>query len=78
MIINEKIADTKTLEFVIFCIENLAISLGTDAEKVYTALNESSILSDYIIAEYEMLHTQSKEYIINDIMEIMQERDVKI
>ena len=78
MTINEKITDTKTLEFVIFCVENVAIFLGAEAEKVYAALNESNILSEYIIPEYEMLHTQSKEYIINDIMEIMRERDVKI
>ena len=32
----------------------------------------------YIIPEYEILHTQSKDYIINDIIEVMKERGVEI
>lgn len=34
--------------------------------------------NEYIIPEYEMLHTQSKEYIIHDIAELMAERGVKL
>ena len=50
-----------------------------NAEEVYIALTEkSSILNDYIVPEYEMLHTQSKEYIVDDIIEVMEERGVKI
>ena len=37
---------------------------------------DSNILNSYIIAEYEMLHTQSKEYIVNDIVDFMKERGV--
>lgn len=50
------------LEFVIFCIENVAASLGAEAERVYSAfVDKSDILYDYIVPEYENLHTQSKE-----------------
>lgn len=38
---------------------------------------ENSILNQYIVSDYEILYTQGKEYIINDILEVMQE-DVKI
>lgn len=34
---------------------------------------DSNILNLYIVPEYEMLHTQSKEYIVNDIVEFMRE-----
>lgn len=65
------------LEFAIFCIENIAAKLGVSAEKVYDALTEKSdILNDYIIPEYEILHTQGKEYIVDDIIEVMKERGV--
>ena len=75
----QNIVNSDELEFAIFCIENIAAKLGVNAENVYTALAEkSSILNDYIIPEYEMLHTQSKEYIINDILEVMKERGVLI
>ena len=37
---------------------------------------KSDILNDYIIPEYEILHTQGKEYIVDDIIEVMKERGV--
>ena len=71
------IKDSKELEFAIFCIENVADFLGRDAREVYKLLTEeSNILNSYIVPEYEMLHTQSKEYIVNDIVELMKESGV--
>ena len=64
---------------IIFCIENVADKLNIDAPKVYSMLTEqTNILNEYIIPEYEILHTQSKDYIINDIIEVMKERGVEI
>ena len=71
------IKNGRELEFAVFCIENVASFLGKDAQEVYKLLAEdSSILNSYIIPEYEMLHTQSKEYIVNDIIDVMRERGV--
>ena len=79
MLDNTKIANTDELEFVVFCIENIAIKLGKNAEEVYQALTEKSdILSSYIIPGYEMLHTQSKDYIVNDIISLMEERGIQL
>ena len=73
----QNIEKSRELEFAIFCIENVAAKLGVSAEKVYNALAEKSdILNDYIIPEYEVLHTQGKEYIVDDIIEVMKERGV--
>ena len=67
----------RELEFAIFCIENVARFLKKDAQEVYKLLTEkSNILHDYIVPEYEMLHTQSKDYIVNDIVEFMKEKGV--
>ena len=67
----------KELEFAIFCIENIAMYLKRDTQEVYKMLTEeSSILYDYIVPEYEMLHTQGKEYIVNDIVDFMKEKGV--
>lgn len=75
----QNIENSKELEFAVFCIENVAIKLGVNAEVVYDALTEkSNILNDYIIPEYEMLHTQGKEYIVDDIIEVMKERNIQI
>lgn len=78
-------ADTKTihnekeLEFAVFCVENVAAKLGVDGEKLYQAwTRQSNILYGYIVPEYEILHTQGKDYIVNDIIELMKERGVTI
>lgn len=76
---NETIKNSGELEFAVFCIENVAAKLGVKAELVYQAFTEKSdILGDYIVPEYEILHTQSREYIVNDLLDVMEERGVKV
>ena len=62
-------------------MEQLIIPMNLNLQcfvwKMYKAFTDkSNILKDYIIPEYEILHTQSKEYIVDDIIELMQERGV--
>lgn len=65
------------LEFIVFCIENVGLNLGISGDKVYELLSKKSdILKNYILPNYEILHTQSKEYIISDIIEYMQSEGV--
>ena len=79
MLDNAVIKNADELEFAVFCIENIAIRLGKNAEDIYQALTEKSdILNSYIIPEYEMLHTQSKEYIIDDIISLIEERGIQL
>lgn len=79
MLDHSKIKTADELEFAVFCIENIAIRLGKDAEAIYQALTEKSdILNGYIIPEYELLHTQSKDYIVDDIISLMEERGVQL
>jgi len=76
---DDKITTLRELEFAVFCIENIARKLGADPVRVYTTLTEKSdILNGYIVPEYEMLHTQSREYIIDDILKLMSERGVEL
>lgn len=79
MMQDEKIQNSSELEFAIFCIENVAAKLGVNAERVYQAFTEKSdILNGYIVPEYEVLHTQGREYIVDDLLDVMKERGVKI
>ena len=76
---DEKIKKSSELEFAVFCIENVAAKLGVNAERVYQAFTEqSNILNGYIVPEYEMLHTQSREYIVDDLLDVMKERGVEV
>ena len=62
------------LEFTIFCIENVARRLRISAEKIYDALTQKSdILNEYIVPNYEILHTQDKEYIVDDLLHVMKD-----
>ena len=74
-----KIKNLSELEFAIFCIENIAKKIDAEPQHVYVALTKkSNILLSYVIANYEILHTQDKEYIIDDILRVMQEEGVTI
>ena len=79
MLEEAKITNTNQLEFAVFCIENVATKLGVDAERVYQAFTkQSDILHGYIVPEYEVLHTQSREYIVDDLLDVMKERGVEV
>lgn len=67
------------LEFAVFCIENVAARLGVKADDVYRIFTEKSdILYGYILPEYQVLHTQSKDYIVDDLLDVMQEKGVSV
>lgn len=70
---DEKIKNSDELEFVVFCIENVAERLGVNAAHVYDVFEKSGILNGYIVPEYDILHTQDKEYIVDDIIAVMKE-----
>lgn len=64
------------LSFTTFCVGNLADALKISAGKVYSLLRTSGILTDYLLPGYEVLHTFSKEYIVEDLIECMKEKGV--
>lgn len=73
------IKNVDELEFAVFCIENVATKLDVNAKLVYEAFTgKSNILNGYIIPEYETLHTQSREYIIDELLDVMKEKGVVI
>lgn len=60
----------KQLEYAVFCIESTAERLGIDGRQAYRLLAvRSSMLDDYIVPNFDVLHTQSKEYVVDGIVE---------
>ena len=39
---------------------------------------KSDILNGYIVPEYEVLHTQSREYIVDNLLDVMKEKEVEV
>ena len=69
----------KELDFAIFCIENVAEYLGLKSDEIYKLLTEKTdILDNYIIPCYDALHTQGKEYLVEDIVEYMREKGLAV
>lgn len=67
------------LEFITFCIENMAEKLNKDSVDLYDAwTKKSDLLYNYIIPCYDILHTQGKEYILDNILDVMAERGIQV
>ena len=71
--------NSKELEFAIFCIENVAAKLGMNAKDVYNIMTQqTNVLYGYIVPSYDALHTQGKEYIVDDVIYVMKEMGAKL
>nr|WP_288695875.1 DUF3791 domain-containing protein [uncultured Prevotella sp.] len=62
------------LDFITYCVGNLADRLNISASKVYKMLRSTDILNGYMIPCYDVLHTFSKEYIIDDLINLLKKR----
>ena len=63
--------------FAVFCIEALSDELRLSGDKVYKMLTEDSdILDSYILPCYDALHTQGKDYIVSELVELMKKQGV--
>ena len=61
------VVDGKVMEFVIFAIESAAQKLGIPAPTLY----KLNLIRQYLISGYDMLHTQSREYIADTLVEAL-------
>jgi len=62
------------LEFSTFIFYSLSDSWKTSPTEVYKVLNSSGILDGYIIEAYDVLHTLGKEYLVEDITDLVNGR----
>ena len=68
----------KELSFLIFVLYSLAAKWEMSPAEVYRILNSSGILDNYIIKCYDVLHTQGKEYLVEDITDFVREKGVSL
>ncbi|MCF0125435.1 MAG: DUF3791 domain-containing protein [Clostridia bacterium] len=64
------------LEFVTFVIGSLTERINLSEAKIYAILKDADIISGYIVPAYDALHTFSKQYIVDDVIELMKEKGV--
>ncbi|HBI58086.1 MAG: DUF3791 domain-containing protein [Duncaniella sp.] len=68
--------DRNILEFVTYCISKLSQRLNISQREVYNRLNKSGILYGYIVPSYDVLHTFSSRYLMDDLTDFMKEKGV--
>ena len=68
----------RATEFVVFCIENIADRLGVSGSTIFNKLNSIGAISGFLYPSYKSLHTQSKDYILDEIQTYMARHNLDI
>lgn len=66
--------DCNILNFTIFCVSNVARVLGISQRNTYHTLWRAGIIDEYIVPCYDTLHTFSREYIVDDLIDLMKKK----
>ena len=59
--------------FISFCIEQYMNAKGIDEEEVIATFSEYGVF-DYLYDYFEVLHTQSRQWIVSDIEDFINDR----
>lgn len=70
--------EKKELSFSIFMLYSLADKWKMSPAKVYKILNSTEILDNYIIKCYDVLHTQGKEYLVENIIDFVRGKSINV
>lgn len=62
------------LDFVIYCVGCLSDALHKSAAQVYDLLRSTGVLNGYILPCYDVLHTFSKDYLVDELTEVLKEK----
>ena len=65
------------LTFVVFLLHQLAEAWGMSVPQTYARIQRVGVMDDYIISCYDVLHTLGSEYLVNDITELVKQREAK-
>lgn len=68
--------DENKFSFVVYMIHACADRWNVAPSKVYHALKKSGCLDLYLVPNYDILHTQSTNYVVQDIEEYLNERGI--
>lgn len=63
--------DEIKLAFVASCVEGVARRLGIPYIDVYERMKRVDMIDKYIMSNYDVLYTESSEYLIDDVIECL-------
>lgn len=59
------------LAFAASCVEGAARKLGVPYIEVYERMKKVELIDNYILKHYDTLHTESREYLIENVVECL-------
>lgn len=59
------------LAFAASCVEGAARKLGVPYIEVYERMKKVELIDNYILKHYDTLHTENREYLIEDVIECL-------
>lgn len=65
------------IHFAIMAIESGAQKLNISAPQMVLRLNKAGLIHKRLLRYYDILHTQSLDYVTNDIIETLKNRESK-
>lgn len=65
------------LEFITFAIGSVAERLHRSPAEVYKMFKQANVITDYLMPAYDVLHTFGRQYLVDDVLDFMQEKGVK-
>ena len=71
---NEKVQLTKDeiiMGFVASCIEDVADTIGVDYLEVYRRMDAVNMIDEYIIPNYEVLHSESRKNVTEGLIDTL-------
>ena len=74
----EILMDENSFSFTVYMIHACSNRWNVAPSRVYQALKRSGCLDRYLLPSYDILHTQSTDYVVQDIEEYLEERDVPV
>ncbi|QVJ81871.1 Protein of unknown function [Prevotella sp. khp1] len=67
----------RATEFVVFCIENTAMRLGISGDILYKEMKRLNAIEEFLYPSYPTLHTQSKDYIVDEVLTYLKQKTPK-
>ncbi len=68
----------ESLAFVVYMIHQCANRWNMSPSAVYRKLNQSGCITAYLVPHYDVLHTQSSRYVVEDIQQYLERRGFAI
>jgi len=64
------------LNFTIYCIGIVSEALGCDARDIYKLMKKGDIIMGYIVPCFDVLHTFSRQYLVDDLTLLMRKKSL--